>query len=759
MVFCGKCGASNPNDFKFCHACGAPIGPPPDVEPIPEAPVKEPILEPEPEVEPEAVVEPEPEPVLEREPEKESEPEPEPEEIPEESVPEIEPEVEPKAVVEPEPEPVPEPEPQPEPVKESRSFEPGGRGSSNTTAPKKSNRGAIYAGIIIVIVIIAAIGAYFVFNNDDGSGSGIPEDHPLYGVETPDGTYTYTGNATYQGQTIDATLVFGWEDNRYTSFTLNGVSMTQSELNELNEELANASGSVKVGQPEKWNDGTNTYDVYPVSIPGETDYISTNGYNVHMEAEMDGMKLVLTLEGWSKGTAPEPEPQPQYYEVRIYDRGNLVYNGSVLEGEKLERPGYDTPEGYILVCFRDSDTHERWDFFNDTVSKDTTLETYYVEHFTVRIDGTIAYFTIPSALNVGKTEVQTGDGHMIQNASGTFGYNYGKDGTYRVIVSTLIEDRYIISPKTIVIGNGGAEEPEPEPEYVEIHFNTDTGKTYIRTVQVGNTVTAPNIEYPRDACVFDGWYYENGTEWNPSDRMTKDTVLKAHWTQVFAMAWSDSTVSLWIEGSGFDQNSFAVKWFDGDQYWHWYDAGETATHIYSETGDYEITVKASLNGVQYDTSATLSITSVPTYTVTYYVDGQVYESITVNAGEVATVEKPKGTDGQAFTVWNYRGSDLVYGSQQITEDIELEANFNQLFTTSVVNGNMYTVTIADRYTDSNLVVNWGDGTVDTYPDGVSGPLNHTYAGGFRGTITVTESTPYSLTLVGYDDVNVIVWAA
>ena len=58
MVFCGKCGASNPDDFKFCHACGAPIGPPPDVEPVQEAPVEEaPAEEPAAEAEPEAPAE------------------------------------------------------------------------------------------------------------------------------------------------------------------------------------------------------------------------------------------------------------------------------------------------------------------------------------------------------------------------------------------------------------------------------------------------------------------------------------------------------------------------------------------------------------------------------------------------------------------------------------------------------------------------------------------------------------------------------
>ena len=757
MVFCGKCGASNPDDFKFCHACGAPIGPPPDIEPVQEAPVEEPIPEPEPVVE--MVPEPEPEPVVE--------PEPQPE--PEEPVPEMEPEVEPVPEPEPKSEPDHEPDtnPEPEPVKESRSFEPGGRGGSNTTASKKSNKGAIYAGIIVVIVIIAAIGAYFAFNNDDGtktygSWDDLPTDHPLYGITAPDGRYTYEGDITYQGVTIDATLTIGWDNGRYDYYAINGEAMSQSELNELNS--AAASLSFSIGEPEKWTDGTYTYDVYPVHLEGgETDLIAENGLTVHVEGESQGMEMDMTLEGWRKGQSgpewpgttpdpePDPEPQPQYYDVEIYDQNRLVYSGSVLEGEKLERPYYNTPEGYILVCFRDSDTHERWDFFNDTVTKDTTLETYYVEHFTVRIDGTIAYFTIPSALNVGKTEVQTGDGHLIQNASGTFGYNYGKDGTYRVIVSTLIEDRYIISPKTIVIGDGGAEEPEPQPEEYTVSFLGAKGNvidTY--TVTEGETIEPTDEFVSEYGYAADSWFLDSsGKIWDfESDTVTSDVTLRPNLIQHFTIEIHGNMVKMTLVD--YVRGETTTNYINGVKS-SWSSTIETFVKILDNDGRYLMGLKTTKSDGWVLSSAFMIDITVPTYTVKF-MDANGNLLHTTYTHGVETIEPysydPPAREGYCSSGWIADGEE--YGWYFDGSLIEGDTTFRPYYVHHFdVDGDGLTVTmnIADSLHRLSswdyyvTVIDWGDGTKTTTVAGAEA-ASHTYSvpGEYRIVVTSTASS-------------------
>ena len=169
MVFCPKCGSDNPDDSLFCWKCGTKLVHDTDAIGVSS------------ELQPEPVPEPE---VVESAPDKESAPEPEPA---------VECQSTKEAV---------------HVALEASTYKP----------PEKKSNTKTYAIAVIVLVIIAAMGAgIYLAINDDGESSyssvwDLPEDHPLYGVGTPDGDYVYDATVRYQGQTLDAVISVGIQD-------------------------------------------------------------------------------------------------------------------------------------------------------------------------------------------------------------------------------------------------------------------------------------------------------------------------------------------------------------------------------------------------------------------------------------------------------------------------------------------------------------------------------------------------------------------
>ena len=335
--------------------------------------------------------------------------------------------------------------PEPEPTSALSGVTP----KHTASPPPKKDRTSLYAVAAVLIVIIAAvgIGAYYMAQDDDGDDGFIPEDHPLHGVVTPDGTYTYHGTVTYQGQTIDATLVMGLEDERYTKFTLNGESLSQSELDEINETMKDTSVEVELGEPQRWNDGDRAYYVYPMSTPSETDYVATNGYIVYIEMEMDGMVLKLTLDGWSKGEVAENGP----YEVRFYQNGRLLQSETVDAGTKLEMPEVETTLGYICIGFRDVDTGEMWDFYTNTVQDDVRLEAVVIQHYTVSVNGLTVALTVSQELAYWDNLVNWGDGTSTSGVHGLVYHTYDQEGVYQVSVNSSSDEGILYTPSSIVV--------------------------------------------------------------------------------------------------------------------------------------------------------------------------------------------------------------------------------------------------------------------------------------------------------------------
>lgn len=174
-------------------------------------------------------------------------------------------------------------------------------------APKSNDHTSVLAVIIVAAVLIVACAAILYYQqSEDSEGEyhsfyDLPRDHPLYGVNTPDGEYVYHGTASYQGTTIDVVMTIQIEDGLYVYYSINGERLSQSELDELNN--PSEEYSFDIGYGYSCTDGTRKYTAYAVNYSdGSTTYTTSEGIGVCMVGSYQGMTMDLTLDGWSIAT-------------------------------------------------------------------------------------------------------------------------------------------------------------------------------------------------------------------------------------------------------------------------------------------------------------------------------------------------------------------------------------------------------------------------------------------------------------------------
>lgn len=676
MVFCPKCGSDNPDDSLFCWKCGTKLVHDTDAIGVSS------------ELQPEPVPEPE---VVESAPDKESAPEPEPA---------VECQSTKEAV---------------HVALEASTYKP----------PEKKSNTKTYAIAVIVLVIIAAMGAgIYLAINDDGESSyssvwDLPEDHPLYGVGTPDGDYVYDATVRYQGQTLDAVISVGIQDERFTYYAIDGEMLPSSSLDEINQ---SSSASFTISDVGVWNDGTENHDIYKLDMGlYGVNYVADDGTIVYSEGETDGMYIAMTLRGWTEGEIPE-----NYLKYTILDRGDVIASGTVAPGSLMPEPDY-TPvrESYVTDGYVVKGTGIVWDFDSDKVTYDISIEVHWIQHFISSYSGGTATVKPVGIFEDMKVKVDWGDKSSI-TGYGEMEHVYDEVGDYSITVTSTDDDgmQYV----------SGTSLRATEAGYTYQVY--DNGQL-VRFDTVAEGSKIPKTMMTRNGYIFEGYRVNStGQMWDfDNDVVNSDLVMTVVWKHHFDMSVHDNIVTINFVDD-FEKMRSSVEWTTNST--TYYDEGDVPKHAYSELGNQHIVVRSIEDTSSWTSYASFSVYSAQYYDVEFYVNGILYDSQNVRSGlEVERPADPSATDGYMFVGWRVDGTNKFWSFTTDTpmEDTKLVADFTQVFEISV-NGNQVRLTMLNNFVNWNASIQWGDGISSSLSKGgVSS--THTYDWGFQGRITVT----------------------
>lgn len=426
--------------------------------------------------------------------------------------------------------------------------------STTTTAPpkQKSGKGAIMAVILVLIVLVAAGGAIYYFSQEDDGPKHydntyqLPEDHPLYGKNNPDGRYIYDAEITYQGTTMNVDVEIGFKDGIYDYYAIGDQVLTQSELDQLNEEQFSYGFTIRDGDP--WNDGTKTYDIYILDF-GEAgiSYVTEDAVIVYNVTDMDGMHIEMTLKGWSEGEDDTPE-----YIVDFFYGGEFYTSKFVKEGDLVPEPYIDLPDGVYIKGYKTTDGY--WDIDNDRVTGHIRLIIETVEHVTVNLDASTLIIQLDPFFDSADTHVIWGDGTGDYQSSRAYSHVYTSTGSYTVTVTSVMDGETYETTKSVSVS---------QLSKFNVRFE-NSGSYSSRIVTAGDKLDEPSSSVRDDGYVLAGWTSSlDGSHWDfDGDRVVNDMTLTADYQRHFTIANNVGIGGVYLQGE-FKGQVFTVDWGDG----------------------------------------------------------------------------------------------------------------------------------------------------------------------------------------------------
>lgn len=195
------------------------------------------------------------------------------------------------------------------------------------------------------------------------------------------------------------------------------------------------------------------------------------------------------------------------YEITIKDDGNIT-TVKVESGKKMSEPIPKGKEGYVFDGWYLGT--KKWDF-NDTITKDMTLEAKYKKKYTVIIDD-------------GKNpyDIEVVEGDKIPKLTDIIKPGYKFDGWYD---ETTGKKWNFDDPVTGDV--------KLKPRFLEIFtviFDNEGKKTEVSVVD-GDKVKEPEHS-KKDDYHFEGWYDENDHKWNFNDAVKKNMKLTAKYRKM-----------------------------------------------------------------------------------------------------------------------------------------------------------------------------------------------------------------------------------
>ncbi|MBR4461226.1 MAG: InlB B-repeat-containing protein, partial [Erysipelotrichaceae bacterium] len=197
---------------------------------------------------------------------------------------------------------------------------------------------------------------------------------------------------------------------------------------------------------------------------------------------------------------------------------------------------------------------------------------------------------------------------------------------------------------------------------------------------MGDILASYDVEYGSDTPAYtgtlptrEGYRLDEENLWTPAveDTVTKNIVYSLNWIKQLTVTFDpnngDAATSLTVdEGSKLTKPTPDPE-LEGHSFLGWFD-GNNQFDFDNDTVTEDLTLKA-----KYD---------IDTFTVTYVVDGETYETETVEYGEKATKPADPEKEGCTFAGW-YDGENEYDFDTEVKDDLTLTAKFST---------NEYTVT-------------------------------------------------------------------
>ena len=396
------------------------------------------------------------------------------------------------------------------------------------------------------------------------------------------------------------------------------------------------------------------------------------------------------------------------YSYDLNGHGNSISGGTVLSGEKLNRPEPDPKaEGYTFGgWYKEISCTNPWDFSVYTVNADTTLYALWAKNFGVTYDnGGADAGSVPedsTVYNSGNTVTVLGNtGSLAKSGYQFAGWSDGKK-TYTA------GDTFTITRDTVLtaIWNKKA--------YTVYCYRSDTEVYDMQIVNEGEKAVEPE-EPERSGFVFGGWYQEKNciNQWDFSIyTVNADTNLYAQWVDnedTYPVIGTQPVSQAVAEGHSANFTVIASTEIGTLSYqWQKKDSGGTWSNISGATGaTYAIDSVTADDAGEYrcivtNSSGTKTKSDAAVLNVTYDV------TVTINK------------DG-------YASPDTVTGNVELKQDGDIKATLSE-------NGGVYTANVANGTYD--VYVNGEDTGVDlTINDAANSVTVNYYTVSFSTTIT------------------------
>ena len=215
--------------------------------------------------------------------------------------------------------------------------------------------------------------------------------------------------------------------------------------------------------------------------------------------------------------------------------------------------------------------------------------------------------------------------------------------------------------------------PDVIPEY-DITFVVD-GAFYASVTTTGNEAITLPAAPTKDGYTFDGWFFADGTEFTADyliqNPITDNVIVEAVFTEI-VIPDKEYTVDFKVDDQIYytetvKENGTVTLPADPTA-----PVGKTfAGWIYADGTAFDVTAPITANTTVY------AKFDVITYTVTFYVSGAIYATVTVNYGEtVALPADPTVESGYTFAGWFNVDDTAFDASAAILADTEVFAKIN-----------------------------------------------------------------------------------